>query len=297
MLTVEEAAAEMAAEESAGLRNNDGTKVISRLPSFRASAFKRVNTRQPSFFQKMFSMRQLDQELNGDDEEDGEGADKIGEGKEGEENKDQADGEGVVVKAEEKQQDESKQAHLDQDPNSTASNNANTASKNNTNNEFEEDEDEDEMEGDGGSKSFKKKNYAIDAQGQRIFYPPVMKVGQPLHVERLVNRNKHAGIGMEALMDMVDRDVREAIHHAKTVPVHPEIDRVQVTAEVSQYMAKVQSRRGVEKRFTNNMSEIQKALTYRKSSIIMMNSNYSNKLVRKIEPIYVQEARSIIKPT
>lgn len=284
---MEEAAAEMAAEEKAGNLNNDGGKTISRLPSFRPSAFKRVQTRQPSFFQKMFSTRQLDQALNEDDNEDkpegAEGGDPDAEGGKNEDGLKAGEGGG------------GKGDHSDRlaEGAETKTPEALTVDKKKKEEEaLEDDDDEDE---EGGSK--KKKNFALDSQGQKIYFPPIGKVGLPINVERLVNRNKNAGMAMEALMDMVERDVRQSIQHAKTVPVHPEIDRVQVTPEVSAYMAQVRSRRGVEKRFTNNMAEIQKSLTYRKSSVIMMNSNYSNKLVRKVEPIYVQEARSIVKPT
>ena len=280
MLTLEEAAAEMAAEEKAGNLHNEGGKTISRLPSFRPTAFKRVQTRQPSFFQKMFSMKQLDQALNEEDKPEGEGGDPDAEG-EKKEDGENAEDEGGKGESPEKLAEGAE----------TKTPEALSVNKKKTDEAFEDEEEDEE----GGSA--KKKNFAIDSQGQKIYFPPIGKVGLPIHVERLVNRNKNAGMAMEALMDMVDRDVRQAIQHAKTIPVHPEIDRVQVTPEVSAYMSQVRSRRGVEKRFTNNMSEIQKSLTYRKSSIIMMNSNYSNKLVRKVEPIYVQEARSIVKPT
>ena len=44
----------------------------------------------------------------------------------------------------------------------------------------------------------------------------------------------------------------------------------------------------------SNVNEIQKSLNYRRSAMLMMNTNYSNKMVRRIEPIYMAEARTLI---
>lgn len=117
---------------------------------------------------------------------------------------------------------------------------------------------------------------------------------KPIEMKRLINRNIQAEEGMNALMEMINQDVAIAIHNAQHIPVTKEIDRVFVTPEASAYMAKVRTQTGIEKRFKGHMTEIQKSLNYRKSAIIMMNANYSNAVVRKIEPIYVNEARTIV---
>lgn len=43
-----------------------------------------------------------------------------------------------------------------------------------------------------------------------------------------------------------------------------------------------------------NINEIQKNLNYRRSGLLMMNTNYSNHTVRKVEAIYVNEARTLV---
>lgn len=124
--------------------------------------------------------------------------------------------------------------------------------------------------------------------------PPMPFMGRPIKFENLKNRNIHAEEGMKSLMELVKFEVDSAVNRADTIPVPKSIDRLSVTKEAADNMAKVRSKRGIEKRVANNMTEIQKTLNFRKSAISMMNVNYSDKLVRKIEPIYTNEARTII---
>jgi len=144
-----------------------------------------------------------------------------------------------------------------------------------------------EADDDEQSESILDKKFSTD--------PLMPNMGKPIEMKRLINRNRHAEEGMNALMEMVNQDVSIAIYNAQHIPVSKEIDRVTVTAEASAYMAKVRTKGGIEKRLKSNMTEIQKTLNYRKSALIMMNANYSNEVVRKLEPIYVNEARTIVK--
>ncbi len=125
--------------------------------------------------------------------------------------------------------------------------------------------------------------------------PPMPLIGQPVKMELLVNRNHKAHSGLKILMEMVSKDVTEAISEVASIPVCAEIDRIQVSHEATVQMAKVRTTRDIEKRVQQNVKDIQKSLNYRKSALIMMNSNYSHQQVRKIEPIYVDETRSIIQ--
>jgi hypothetical protein len=127
-----------------------------------------------------------------------------------------------------------------------------------------------------------------------IVDPPMPRLGKPINVEALKERNHRAEDGLAALMKMVNREYSASIKDAVTIPVSNELDRVQVSKAASMRMATVNSKAGIHKRVEGNMNEIQKSLNFRKSVIIIMNENYANKIVRKIEPIYVNEARSII---
>lgn len=73
------------------------------------------------------------------------------------------------------------------------------------------------------------------------------------------------------------------------------LDRIYVTEKQSEHIGRVRTTKHIENRVQKNIQHIQKSLNYRKSAIIMMNSNYSQQLVRLIEPIYVNEARTITK--
>ncbi|KAJ1436425.1 hypothetical protein B484DRAFT_257954 [Ochromonadaceae sp. CCMP2298] len=132
---------------------------------------------------------------------------------------------------------------------------------------------------------------------QHYVDPPMPLLGKPVDKEQLVGRNKKAEFALSQLMAMVMADVDEALGRATTIPVGDQLDRIIVSEEQSAHIGRTSSLTGVRKEVTHNLTTIQKALNYRKSALIMMNHNYSKKLVRLIEPIYVNEARSITQRT
>lgn len=123
--------------------------------------------------------------------------------------------------------------------------------------------------------------------------PPMPKLGKPVNMELLVNRNTNAVKSMEILMGMVERDVHSALSVVSHIPVGGDFDRAAVTPEISKAIAQVKSAHGIQKRLEKHVVDVQAALNYRRSSLIMMNSNYQHVQVRKLEPIYVNEARTI----
>lgn len=136
-----------------------------------------------------------------------------------------------------------------------------------------------------------------DKSGSAAQYidPPMPVIGQPVKMEVLVTRNQRAQSGLKILMEMVSKDVQDAVNEVHSIPVSEEMDRIQVSHEAMVHMAKVRTMRDIEKRVQQNVKDIQKSLNYRKSALVMMNTNYSQQQVRKIEPIYVNETRSIIQ--
>lgn len=123
--------------------------------------------------------------------------------------------------------------------------------------------------------------------------PPMPKFGNHVDVSLLINRNKVAESRLAALMHLVIKDVDESINDAKKIPVG-EIDRVVVTEAAAERINAIKSKKDINENIKENTKNMQKALHYRKLGIMMMNSNYSNKLVRKIEPVNYDEARSIV---
>ncbi|RYH12751.1 hypothetical protein EON65_37395 [archaeon] len=134
-----------------------------------------------------------------------------------------------------------------------------------------------------------------DEQATDELLPPMPKIGKPVNIDLLSNRSKNALRSMDILMGMVDEDVGAAVSSVHHIPVGDDFDRAAVTADISKYIAQVKSSAGIQGRLRDNVISSQKALNYRRSGLIMMNSNYNHQLVRKLEPIYVNEARTITK--
>ncbi len=248
MLTIDEAMLDQAKAKAQEEKDNE--------ISFKRSSFKlsenRAISKHPSFFKKMFSMRNMDKVFNGDDNDSNESGSQVG----------FEDGDHHAPFA------EGSEAGSEQD---------------------------EEREGD---KSGSKKNDVVEMDSKYPYYdPPMPKIGTPVDMDLLINRNKRAEFGLEKLMDMVIRDTKDSIEESKTIPVSKGFDRIFVTEKQSEHIGRVRTTKHIENRVQKNVQHIQKSLNYRKSAIIMMNSNYSHQLVRHIEPIYVTEARTITKRT
>jgi len=95
-------------------------------------------------------------------------------------------------------------------------------------------------------------------------------------------------------MDLVMKDVDLSVKTASSIPVSDELDRVTVTAEASKQISLVRSKQDLSDAAQSSTNEIQKSLNYRRSALMMMNSNYQKKLVRKVEPIYMNETRTLV---
>lgn len=99
--------------------------------------------------------------------------------------------------------------------------------------------------------------------------------------------------GTNYLLDLVRTEVEAAIYRARDIPVSKDLDRVRVTPEISSFMQQVRSDREIRQRVKKHCLDIEKALNYRKSALIMMNHNYDDKLVRRVEPVRISEARTV----
>lgn len=125
-------------------------------------------------------------------------------------------------------------------------------------------------------------------------FPRMPRVGEPVENARLVSRHRSARGSAEALLAAVRNDVDAAVDRAQHIPVHEDLGRLAVSKEVSQAMAIVRSRRAVEQRVQNNIASIQQALAFRKAALETMNENYSKVEVRRVDPIYAKESRTIV---
>lgn len=124
--------------------------------------------------------------------------------------------------------------------------------------------------------------------------PPMPNLGVPVNVDALVSRNRRAESGLQMLMSMVNQDANMSIEEAGSIPVAHTIDRISVTLEAAARMSRIRTTAGINNAKIQSIKDTQKSLNYRKSGLIMMNANYSKVQVRKIEPIYVNEARTLV---
>lgn len=137
-------------------------------------------------------------------------------------------------------------------------------------------------------------NDLTEQEDQDVYIdPPMPEMGKHLDIELLINRNQRAHYGLYKLMEMVTIEVEASIKESLNIPVDESLDRVTVTEEHSSRIASIRTNKDIQKHVSLNIQHIQKALNFRKSGLIMMNSNYSQQLVRKIEPIYANEARTV----
>lgn len=144
---------------------------------------------------------------------------------------------------------------------------------------------------DDEKKSIKLKNNVFD---DSYYDPPLPNIGKPTDINRLDKRKIKAEYALRELKDIIMDDVKASIKEASDIPVSKELDRITVKDEQYERINLIKSKKDIDNSIEAKIQEIQKSLNYRKSAIIIMNSNYTSKLVRKIEPIYVSEARSIL---
>jgi hypothetical protein len=248
MLDMDEVLQEQAKAKAIADKEN-AVSILKKAPSFMLG--KKQLSKNPSFFKKMFSMRNMDKVFADDDSlDDGSqlGGSQEGDGEHG--------GDSSLP----------------------------------TVHEAKENEDDDE------GAVVKPPSEKIEMDSPYPYSdPPMPNIGRPVDMERLINRNKKAEFGLHQLMQMVTRDVDESLKTSKNIPVSSQLDRIQVSEEQSAMIGQVRTTKEIDKFVQRNFQHIQKCLNYRKSALIMMNSNYSQQLVRGIEPIYVNEARTIVQ--
>lgn len=297
MYSFEEAQKEFEAAEK-----DKPSEVVGRLDSFkRAMSLKKI--RQPSFFQKMFVSTKLNRVHSEyfafpesevpnvsayHHEADGDGAKSSKKAKlkkkQAPNGHEDVDMDTIATEEQEKRLFDGADEEKD-DSSSTARRRKGNRSRPNDPDLSEISEEENSVEDD---------NEDFDRHSNEDDYPLMPRIGKPVNIDRLINRTKAAASGVRYLMEMMDSDVAVSIQRAKAIPVSSELDRVQVTPQISAVAAQVRSTAQVKEKVNVNMNEIQRNLNYRKSALIMMNVNYSHQRVRKIDPIYVQEARTII---
>lgn len=125
--------------------------------------------------------------------------------------------------------------------------------------------------------------------------PPAPELGKPIDFVAIDQRTRSVKAALKTMMKVVVKHSSESIKAAQTIPVSRATERVQVTEEI---IAIIKSRQGKKDDLLyvrDNLTEIQSDLALRRASLKMMNHNYANVLVRKIDPIQTNEARTVLK--
>ena len=152
------------------------------------------------------------------------------------------------------------------------------------------DDDEDEFEEKKEDESENKKKELFG------YVDPAMPViGQPVKFEQLHERNVYVRNALRKLLLIVNEDAILSNFEGTKVPIQNGLERVVVTQEIMDLMDVRHTKRHLKEFTLKNLNEIQRALTFRRTAVKLMNINYSKVLVREIEPVNLNEARSIVE--
>lgn len=122
--------------------------------------------------------------------------------------------------------------------------------------------------------------------------PPMPKMGKPVDVHKLIERNRDGQFLCENLMKTVVKYSKASIDEAKIVPIEESAQRIAVTKVISNQMSKKRSLKQNRDNRTANIHCIQQALVIRKDMIALMNTNYSGVKVGAIVAIDIGESRT-----
>lgn len=150
-------------------------------------------------------------------------------------------------------------------------------------------------DGDGGPESPGKGGGFFSRAKEEYVDPPAPELGKPIDFVAIDQRTRSVKAALKTMMKVVMKHANDSIKAAQTIPVGRATERVQVTEEV---VAIIKSRQGKKDDLLfvrDNLTAIQSDLALRRASLKMMNHNYANVLVRKIDPIQTNEARTLLK--
>ena len=152
------------------------------------------------------------------------------------------------------------------------------------------DDDEDEFE--------EKKEDEQELKKKELFGyvdPAMPVIGQPVKFEQLHERNVYVRNALRKLLLIVTEDAVVSNFEGTKVPIQNGLERVVVTQEIMDLMDVRHTKRHLKEFTLKNLNEIQRALTFRRTAVKLMNINYSKVLVREIEPVNLNETRSIVE--
>ena len=144
-----------------------------------------------------------------------------------------------------------------------------------------------------GSPGQEKGSYFSMSWGKEYIDPPNPITSKPIGYREIEGRTKAVKFAMRQMMKVVNKHSHEAIENAKTIPVSRQLERVQISDEIIRLIKMRQGRKDDLLWVRDNLTEIQGDLAIRRAALKMLNHNYSDVEVLKVDPVQPHEARTI----
>jgi len=119
---------------------------------------------------------------------------------------------------------------------------------------------------------------------------------KPVGYLEIESRTRSIKFAMRQMMKVVMKHANDSVESGRTIPVSRQLERVQVTEVITKLIMSRQGRREDVLWVRDNLTEIQGDLAIRRAAIKMLNHNYSDVVVCKLDPIQTDEARTVQKP-
>jgi len=145
-----------------------------------------------------------------------------------------------------------------------------------------------------GGKEAPKKSGGWGFGGKKLEYvdPPMPDVGMKVDYEKLLHRKLNVKKATKMLFVVVNNDTKEAADTAALIPTSENLERVKVTDPVVALINIRKTSADDRKYVQENLLLSQKYLSLRKSALNMMNHNYNDSIVRKLDTVLVNETRT-----
>ena len=122
--------------------------------------------------------------------------------------------------------------------------------------------------------------------------PPMPDVGMKVDFDKLLHRKLNVKQSMRAMFNVVHKDCTMSVDAAKVIPVSDLVERIKVTEPIVDLIKTRLSKKEDRQFVKDNLLESQRYISLRKSTLNMMNHNYNDIIVKKLDPVKVQEART-----
>jgi len=153
----------------------------------------------------------------------------------------------------------------------------------------DDDSDDGTAEGDGRGGKY------LSFWGQDYVDPPMPEIGKPIGYKEIESRTRAVKFAMKQMMKVTAKQAIASLEAGKNIPVSRQLERVQVTEEITALIMARKDKRDDLLWVRDNLTEIQGALAIRRAALKMLNHNYMDVVVRKIDPIQTDEARTVHK--